>query len=539
MLASRLRWVADPLDSTAWWAVASMACVVVLAAFEAARPIPSLEARALLLDRVLGTDEAVATAVGLRGGEAPVEFLEALRGRLADEVDPDDPRLVSGLPFRTPPRTGLLPVLAAAVVCVGLLPPFGDAPRTAPSSDPFSEAERLAERKQALEQEFGTVLPEEIDQAFEDVLEALRRGETGREDAAKKAVELERKLAALANSGADGAAGDFQQAEEALGDVDGEAAQDLADAAKEGDLAAAAAAVDRMRERMRAREPRQREEAAAALKKAAAAAAAAGREELAGALEKEAARTEGAASDGRSSDQGSGSQGQDSAPGEQDSGTSRQAEATGGRSGDAPEQGAGSQGPQEDPKRQGSGGGLAEYLRELQAKGVEGRLGEEARRRAMAERMQGALRGTNPYAAADGRPGGVGGAGEREGRGGWGAGRSHTDEAGESRPEGAEHQNRNRQVDGSHRDWVTEFGQEHVEDRMEGIQAVTQTVEVPVGEGPVDVEFMRRTGGDEASGRALIQAPAGYREAAAEAIDGEGVPRVYRDQIKTYFDAID
>jgi hypothetical protein len=512
-----------------------MACVVVLAAVEAARSIPSLEARALLLDRVLGTDEAVATAVGLRGGEAPVEFLDALRERLADEVAPDDPRLVSGLPFRPPPRTGLLPILAAAIVCVGLLPPFGDAPRTAPSSDPLGEAERLSERKQALEEEFGTVLPEEIDQAFEDVLEALRRGEAGRPDAAKKAGELERKLAELANSGADGTTGEFQQAQDALGDVDGEAAQDLADAAKEGDLAAAAAAVDRMRERMQTREPRQREEAAAALKKAASAAAAAGRDELAGALEGEAARTEGAESEGRSSDQGSGPQGQDGTAGGQDSASSRQGQGAGDQSGAASEQGSGAQGAQGDPEHPGSGGGLAEYLRELEAQGVAGRLGEEARRRAMAERMQGALRGANPYAAADG----LGGDGESEGRGGWGAGRSHTDEAGESRPEGPEHQNRNRQVDGSHRDWVTEFGQEHVEDRMEGIQAVTQTVEVPVGEGPVDMEFMRRTGGDEASGRALIQAPAGYRAAAEEAIDGEGVPRVYRDQIKTYFDAID
>jgi hypothetical protein len=97
----------------------------------------------------------------------------------------------------------------------------------------------------------------------------------------------------------------------------------------------------------------------------------------------------------------------------------------------------------------------------------------------------------------------------------------------------------NRQVDGVHRDWLTEHGQDHAEKRLEGIKAITETVAVPIGEGAVDVEFMRRTGSNETSGKALIQAPEGYRAAADEAIDGEGVPRIYREQVKTYFDAIE
>jgi len=62
---------------------------------------------------------------------------------------------------------------------------------------------------------------------------------------------------------------------------------------------------------------------------------------------------------------------------------------------------------------------------------------------------------------------------------------------------------------------------------------------VPLGDGPVDVETFRLEGSQERSGAPLLQAPDGYREAAEEAIDGESIPRAYRDQVKTYFDAIE
>ena len=70
------------------------------------------------------------------------------------------------------------------------------------------------------------------------------------------------------------------------------------------------------------------------------------------------------------------------------------------------------------------------------------------------------------------------------------------------------------------------------------MHALATSVAVPLGEGPVDVETMRLRGSEERSGSPLLQAPPGYREAAEEAIQGEGIPRHYREQVKDYFDAI-
>jgi len=97
----------------------------------------------------------------------------------------------------------------------------------------------------------------------------------------------------------------------------------------------------------------------------------------------------------------------------------------------------------------------------------------------------------------------------------------------------------NRQVDGAHSDWVVPFNQDHEARRIEGIEAVATTVDVPLGDGPVDSETFRLSGSEETAQSPLLQAPPGYREAAEEAIEGDAVPRSYRDQVREYFDAIE
>jgi hypothetical protein len=518
-------------------ALAATTAIVGLGALgQALRTIPGPEDLALLLDRILGTDEAAVTAVGLSDEDRSSRpaLVRALQDRLDADLDPNDPRLRTGLPFHAPRRSMLLPFAVALVAAAFFLPPLRSLPSRAPSNDPVAEAERLAERKDALQREIGAELPTEVEQAFDDLIAALRKGDAGRREAEKRAEELDRKLTEMAKVGGEGSSAAFERAKDALAGVDAEAAQDLEDAGKQGDLEAAAAAVERMRQRMEKRDSTERKKAAEALKRAAQAAAKAGREDISKALENEAKRASGPSPEGGGQG-GEQSQGEDGSAGQDGQDGSKQES---GRTGE------GSRPPQSgDPgvgEGQGaSGDGLAEYLRRLDRQGVGAQIGNAARQRAMAQRLQGALEGAgggNPYEASEGGSG-RGGAGS--GTGGWGAGTSHTDEAEGTSAEGTEHQSMNRQVSGVHRDWVTDFDQQHSEKRLEGIEAVTATVNVAIGDGPVDIEFLRRTGSNERSGRALVQAPPGYREAAEEAIDGEGVPRIYREQVKTYFDAIE
>jgi hypothetical protein len=526
ILAGKMLWVSDPIPALWGPLVGVVAGAVVLgAAIAATRPLPGAEDLALLLDRLLGTDEAAATAVGLGIG-ASNALVDALRTRV-EEIDPSDPRIADGLPFGPPRRSRLLPLLLILAIGAAFLPPLRAPNRRAPSNDPDAEASRLVDRKEALERELGVELPEGVDRAFDDLIAALRSGEAGKEEAKKKAERLDEALDAMKQGSGDGIAGEMDQAKEALQDVDAQAAQDLEDATKDGDLGAAADAVERMRERMKKKPPQEQKKAADALKKAAEAASRAGAEGLADALKKEAQRANGGGDGG--GQQKSGSEG--SKPGTEESPEQ-------GASGESKEESDGSDSTSGDPPP-GAFGGLAEYLRELEKQGVGSQLGDAQTRREMANRLHGALESAaaNPYEAGQGQPGE--GRGQGKGKGNWGAGTSHTDEDQGSVPEGGEHALMNRQVDGVHRDWLTEYGQDHAEKRLEGIKAITETVAVPIGEGTVDVEFMRRTGSNETSGKALVQAPEGYRAAAEEAIDGEGVPRIYREQVKTYFDAIE
>ena len=83
---------------------------------------------------------------------------------------------------------------------------------------------------------------------------------------------------------------------------------------------------------------------------------------------------------------------------------------------------------------------------------------------------------------------------------------------------------------------MVESFQDYDEKRIENVNAVTATVDVPLGEGPVDAESFRLNQSNETAAAPLVAAPPDYRAAAEEAIDGEAIPRAYRDQVKDYFD---
>lgn len=524
---------------------------------------------ALIIDRILGSQEAVVTALE----EAPGPLAGRVRRDAHEAVLDADDRLRAGLPIRAPRRLLLLPLGLLLLAGLTQLPRLPERLSPAgPAGDPAAEAEALQNRKEALERELGLELPEELDAEFAELVEAMKRG--GDADAlADQAKELQDKLDdyrdELAESGPGKA---LEEAADALAEADGDAAQDLKDAAADGDLQAAKDAVDRMRERLENKPDKEREQAARELERAAEEASKSGMPGLSDALKQEAQRAreakrgangsgtqgkgqgagqKGQQGDGQQGDDGQtgsksggqqanaqgGEQGQQGDAGQGQAGQGQQGQQGAGQSGQGAQQQSG-QGGQSggDGKPGGTGGGMSDYLDQLGDEGLGGDgLAQQQKRMEMSQGLANALGG------AAGRVGeGKSGLGQGHGEGiGWGAGTSHTDEDGGNQASEQGFQDRDRNVEGRTSSWTTEYGQDHDEKRLQGVKALAASVEVPLGEGPVDTETFRLRGSEERSGGALLQAPPGYREAAEEAIQGEGIPRHYRDQVKKYFDAID
>jgi len=557
-----LRWIALP--HVAWL----LAPPVVLALLGAAIGRATFAARddelALLIDRLLGSEEIAITALGLRGTSA--------EGPLAQQVVADAEALLDGsvaeirarLPLRAPRHLRFLPLALLAVAAMTFLPRASvRATPAGPAGELEAEAERLEQRKEQLEQELDAALPDELAAEFADLVEAMKSGSIDKTEAAEKAQELAERLDEHAHTGDASQAQALRDAADNLKEADPELAQDLEDALSDADLEAAREAVERMRERMEEASPEERERVAKEMEQAAENAMKSPLPGLGGALRSEAGmlRKQSGGGEGQQKEQGAaggqeaGAQGnqQGGQQGGQDQGGEQggqQQGSEGGQQGGDQQQGggeqAGGQGQQQGGQQggegggQGGGSGLSEYLQQLEEQGLGGDgLAQEEAQSQMNQQMEQALGG------AAGRLGGMDGATGAQGQGGksgkasWGAGSDHTDaDEGTFDTTGKGHQDMDRQVNGETSDWVVPFDQQHAPERLQGVNAVASTVSVPLGEGPVDVEHFRLSGSDERSGQALIQAPAGYREAAEEAIDGESIPRAYRDQVKTYFDAI-
>lgn len=558
-----LRWL--PLPEFAWLLVPVAAATALAAGVAAWRFRASREELALLVDRVLETDEVAVTALGLSGEGAarPSLLVPVVLAEAEAALTGSGEELKQRLRLRWPLHLRWLPLALLAVAAMTFLPrvPIQEKP-AGPAGELEAEAERLEQRKDQLERELGTRLPDEMDEALAELIEAMKGGTIDRSEAAEKAQELRDRLDDYATGQGDGAAQALRDAAESLERADPELAEDLKDALDDGDLGEAQEAVDRMRDRMEQRSQQERDRATRELEKAAEQAMKSPLPGLGGALQGEAARLrqqQGSQGDqqgqqGQQGGQQAGGQGnQASQEGGQQQGSQQegsqggqQGQQSGGQQGQGGSQTAGGTGSQqggdagEQGGGQGGGQGLSEYLEQLEQQGLGGDgLAQDEAQSQLNQEMEQALGG------AAGRLGemegatGSQGAGDCEGAS-WGAGRSHTnkDEGGFDTA-GVDHQDMNRQVDGRTSDWVVPFDQDHAPERLDGVEAVATTVDVPLGEGPVDVETFRLSGSDERSASALVQAPAGYREAAEEAIQGEGIPRAYRDQVKEYFDAIE
>ncbi len=549
-------WLLAPLAGTA-----AIAALIGRSTFKA-----TTSDLALLVDRLLDSEEVAITALELRDG-APGT---ALAGQvLADSdlaLEGRRTELKGSLPVGPPRHVRFLPLALLAVAAMTFLPraPLREKP-AGPAGDLAAEAERLEQRKEQLEQELGVEMPDDLDAQMAELIEAMKNGSIGKDDAAQKAQELSDALNDLSGRNADGVSDALEQLAQDLEGIDPELAEDLKDAFDDADLEEAQEAVDRMRERMEQASPEERERAAREMERAAESAMNSPLPGLGGALRSEAGRMRQQAGSGGSQNQGgqqggqqasgqgqggTGGQQQGQQGGEQQGSQGGQSQGQGGQQdGQGQQQGGGQTGGgtgQQPGGQQGGqsggqgGGGLSEYLEQLEQQGLGGDgLAQEEAQSQMQQQMEQALGG------AAGRLGGKGATGQQgHGQGGdqasWGAGTGHTDEdAGTFDTTGRSHQDMDRQVDGRTSDWVVPFDQQHAPERLDGVEAVASTVDVPLGDGPVDVETFRLEGSQERSGAPLLQAPDGYREAAEEAIDGESIPRAYRDQVKTYFDAIE
>lgn len=562
-----MRWV--PLPHFAWLVAPPVVAAMLGGALGRATFRAREDELALLIDRLLGSQEIAITALGLR--DAPRD------GPLAHQVVADAEALLDGsaaeirsrLPLTPPRHLRFLPLGLLLLAAMTFLPraPVRETP-AGPAGELEAEAERLEQRKEQLEQELDTALPEDLEAEFADLLDAMKDGSINKSDAAAQAQELADKLDAHARQGSASEAEALRDAADDLKAADPELAQDLEDALSEADLEEAQEAVERMRERMEQASPAERERAAREMERAAENAMKSPLPGLGGALKSEAgmlrkqqgggqgeqqqAGADGGQQAGGQGNQQQGGQQQGGEQGQQQGGQGSQQQGSQGQQGgqQGQQQGggqqAGGQGQQQGGEQGGEGGGqgggqgLSEYLQQLQEQGLGGDgLAQEEAQSQMNQQMEQALGG------AAGRLGGMDGATGNQGQGkgskaSWGAGSEHSaQDEGTYDTSGMAHQDMDRQVNGETSDWVVPFDQDHAPERLQGVNAVASTVDVPLGEGPVDVEHFRLSGSEERSGQALIQAPAGYREAAEEAIDGEGIPRAYRDQVKTYFDAIE
>ena len=480
------------------------------------RPTPDRRELALLLDSLLDSDEAATAAVEMHE-RGLLDDTDVRDSRAAGVVARLDAALVppstlaDRLPVRPARHLRLLPLLLVATLLGLLLPRAVRAPTPRTPGDLAEEAERLEERRKQIEEEHDVELPDELDAAFDEVVAAMKDQDEA--TASKKADELREKLEEFAQEQQE-QAGDAAAAAEAMEQVDQELAEDLQDAARDGDLSAAADAVESLRERLGQQGQGAQETAARELERAAEQAAQAGRDELSDALREEARRAREQAEKGSQGQQGQ--QGSQSQQGQQGSQTQQG------------QQGQGQQG------QQGSDG-LAEYLRQLDQQGVGGdALAEAQRQMEAAQELNGALGGSSDRIGQQQGQGGGQGAGQQPS---WGAGTSHTDRATEGFSlDGAAHRDMDRQVDGSYSDWTVTEHSDYDEQRLEGVNALTQSVKVPLNDGPIETLSRRKQDGSETSLTPLSVAPESYRRAAEEAVGGESVPRAYRDQVKQYFD---
>jgi hypothetical protein len=507
-IASRWGW---PLSFGPGWllplpVIAGVASGVAIGLFR-----PGLTGRelALLLDRALGTDELLVTALHLRDHDSAARpaVMLALAQRLAMA-----PAVSGALPLRLPRRTCWLPVLGAAAIATLFAPTrHGVGSPRPPRSAVGQEAERLARDLEELEAAFEVPLSEELRRDVDDLLAELDRDRLDEQEAVARIEEVREELQALG--------------EELR--PSGDVLEDLASAAR--DLSAAQA-TQRLSEALDAGAMEDAAREARALSAAMAEATPEEREGAAQAL-KDAARRLAQSSDpqmrqvGRAM-RGAGEQlGREGPPG----GGPRPAD-------------EGSQASEELAEELARTKDLADRLRQdgqaldqsqrmngaMQA--AQQRLGQPAERSASSSQAEGPGQGE----ADEGH-----GPGQGEGASDWGRGHTWEEQRTPASGLAGAHHDADRTSARQGGQAIDDFEKLYAPVRVEGGQSLLAGVDGHVDvDGHTDTVPVRLSGGEESS-QVPLQVPAAYRDAADEALTHERIPPGYRDAVKRYFDTLE
>jgi len=580
---SRLWW---PLPFEPSWVVAGVVplAAVVGSVIDGARVGLRPREVALLLDRTLGTDELLVTALHLE--KAPPSWSQsAVNARLRQRLDAH-PALGVAVPLVTPKRSRWLGLLLAAAVALLFVPERPGARGVdEPGTALGDEAARLEERIAELDEEFEVDLPEDLEKDVADLVEQLRSGDLDEQAAQERIADLQEQVKALQD--------ELEPSRLALEDIES-AAQALSESAATRDLGDALAAMDPEEAAEAARElaeslsqmkPEERQQAAEALQEAGERLKESGDAGLRQAGE-QMERTgrgiagegqQGAGSEGEDGQQGSESGQQGSESGQQGSESGQQGSESGQQGSESGQQGSeggqqgsegqqgsdgqqGSQGQQgtggqQGSGSQGSGGQGASDLQRLadeleRQESLAERLKADGERLAQSQELNGALEGSDQRLGGgqsldpgeggtpgEGQPGGPEGANV----GGLDYGVGHTwEDEGTTASAGGGHHDADRSSDRVGGKELDDFERLYDPVRLQGSQGLLTGVDGTIDEsGHIEVLPTRLTGAHEDASSPLVALPLGYREAADEALSGERVPAGYREAVKQYFDGME
>jgi hypothetical protein len=492
-------------------AVAGAAAVIALAAgagavIGAARGTLDRRSTAFALDRLTNSDELLLNAVhaldtpGDRNREA---ILARLEGALPDPA---------AFAWRRPRHLRFAP-LPLVLAAVGLLvvPRLPDPRSWWGAEDPVAAVgQDLKERLDRPETEAGVELPPELRKDLGRLADELAGGELSKEEAERRLAEMQRQLGELEKSlaGSQDLMKDLEQAANELR----EQAPALADDLASGDLESSSAAAQELAQHLaESGSPEERRAAGEALERA-------GRE-LASSTD----------------------------PSLRQAGEAMQ------EAGESMQQGDGTLSPEQQQA-------LADELAKARETGRQLANDREAMRRsqeaaAAVESARQRLGGEASVEQGEGEGEGEGegqGEGEGEGQGegegeqpgsgppGNSPGAGHTwedqgefgDEPGKEGTATAGKEKTHEQID--------DFQKLYEELRLEGAKSlVTGTGSQLNDQGRVDVVETRLTTAEEVARAGAVELPAGYRDAATEAVQGEQVPAGYRDVVKQYFDGME
>jgi hypothetical protein len=501
----------------------------------AVRPILSERELALLVDRALGTDEALVTLLHLESkGQAPPSVQADLERRVAalpvgGGVRPDVPLHAWLAPVAA--------VLAALILWIPQLP--GAVPPPAGGTPPVqTEAERLQEALEEIEKDSPGEIPDDVKEELDDLVKDMKDGSLDAKQAEERLKALqdqlkewEEKLQEEGGKDADAlqAAADALREEKPAGDM-GKETEKLADALENGDMQQAKEAVQELTEQVKNASPEDRQQLGEALRQAGEALQGAESQELKQAGE--AISKTGSAVEEQAKQEQNKPGNNGGAPGEQGDGTGNEG---GEQASDA----------------------LEKLKEQLSADGaLKDRLQADKDKLARSQELNGALEASRQRLGgeADVNPGE--GEGEQPGQGepavgmdgqpsadatsGPNAGKGHTwEDAGTHDTQGP-HRDADRTASRTPDRVIDDFEAFYEPLRLKGAEGLVAPVQGRIDEsGQMDSLPTRRTDGDEQAQVKLLDVPDRYVDAADEALTRERVPPGYRGAVKDYFDSME